>query len=148
MFLLVFSLWVCYLLAFGWLIWMQLYLGAHLHDVWACLPLAFFLFCLALHVRGSLVSLLVCLITCLPFPLCDNMLALLALCHLVWPSLLACIFARLFISSCMCLCMLVHVIKPSSYLWFHASSHPSLYTKSQVPLGIFLDVTCVIHTLI
>ena len=80
MFLLVFSLWVCYLLAFGvhllvwlhpplwWLIWMQLYLGAHLHDVWACLPLAFFLFYLALHVRGSLVSLLVFLITCLPFP--------------------------------------------------------------------------------
>ena len=51
-----------------------------------------------------------------PFPLCDKMLAMLALCHLVRLSVLLCIFISLLICSWMSLCMLVRVIKPSSYI--------------------------------
>ena len=62
----------------------------------------------------------------------------------VWLSLLLCIFARLPTCSCMSLCLLMSssLIPTNLYrfitrLW---------YTRPQVPLGILLDRTCVVHT--
>ena len=67
----------------------------------------------------------------MPCLLC--LMALLALCHLVWSPYFDCIFASLLTCSCMCLWLFVCVIKHHCYFWFHAGSHPSLYTKSRVP---------------
>ena len=50
--------------------------------------------------------------------------------------------------SCLCMfsCFFVHVIKHCSKYWFHAGSHPSLYTTSQDRLLWALPVgTCVAH---
>ena len=89
---------------------------------------------LALFVLYDMFSSPICLITCLA----SFVLAMLALCHLVWLFFFfVCIVASMFTCSCMCLCVLVYVINPSSYLWFCAGSHPSLYMKSQVPLRSF-----------
>ena len=74
-----------------------------------------------------------CVITCFAF----FILAMLALCHIVWFSSFFCIFASLFICSCMHHCVLVCVIKLSSYVQSHAGSIPSLYTRSRVPFGNF-----------
>ena len=82
-----------------------------------------------------------CLLTWFSFALYEMtrftsfVLAMLALWHLVWVSLL--LFASFHLCFHLYACVLVCVIKHNPYLLFCASSHPSLYTKSQVPFRNF-----------
>ena len=77
---------------------------------------------------------------------CDDLLALLALCHLVWLSLFLCIFAHLPICSCMCLYVYLFV---SSSLVPTISCEFTLVLDTQDPkslLETLLNGTCIIHT--
>ena len=95
-----------------WLVLIQPCVRIHLHDVLLACPCLFP--SLLVYMLWFLMLASLCALEhAYPFPLCDN---LLALCHLVRLSMLLCIFTSLLICSWMCLCMLVCVIKLSSYI--------------------------------
>ena len=77
---------------------------------------------------------------------CDDMLALLSLCHPVWLSLFLCIYACLPICSCMrlCVCLFVSsILVPKNSCRFI----PVLDTWGPKSfLGTLLNGTCVVHT--
>ena len=73
------------------------------------------------------------------------LIALLALCHLVWSHVLVAPLHTCLSCSCMFSCLFVCVIKHCSKYWFCVGSHPSLYMKSWDLLLEALHVgTCVV----
>ena len=104
------------------------------------LPLAFLSFAHLCMLTFFMLALpCMCLVTWIVLSLCDSMLcfflcllALLALCHLLWCPcfyLHLCSFVYMFMHVSMRACF---VIKHRSYPWSRAGSHLSLYTRSQV----------------
>ena len=62
---------------------------------------------------------------------------MLALGHFVWVLLPLFRSVHLYLLVYACVCVLICVIKHSSYLWFHMGSHPPLNTRSWVPFRNF-----------
>ena len=164
MFLFVFPLWVCDCWSLGplclfgcirpfqCLVQMQPCLGVHLHDVWLACRLPFSLWlsfacwgfsCQPFYVPFNMFTLPLYVITCFA----SFILAMLALCHLVWLSSFVCIFASLFICSCMrVVCLFVSSSLVPTYNLVQVHSH--LYTQDRESLlGTLLDGMCVACTL-
>ena len=131
-------------------------LPCFVHFVDLCL-LAFGTTCLLGHIRPVVASLDVTICEnvspwcwfarCIPFSTpCDDLLALLALCHPVWLSLFLCIFAHLPICSCMCLYVCLFM-SSSLVPTISCGFTPILDTRDpESLLGTLLDGTCIIHT--
>ena len=116
-----------------WLVWMQPCLGVHLSDVWFAYRLPFSLLlslacqgfsCQPLYVPHNMLNLPLCVITCLAS-------FMLALCHLVWLSLVLCAslhpWLRVYASVFVCLFVSSSLVPTYNLVQVHTCL---LYTRS------------------